>query len=285
MARIRTVKPEFWKHEDLSSLPEATHLLAAALLNYADDDGYFNANPKLIQAECCPLRDPSVTVHDSLKHLARIGYIRLGTGEDGKRYGVIATFAEHQVINRPKPSKIKVMPIVWDEADTNHGCVTDPSPPEGNREQGTGKGTGKGVVLAPVGAPPAEQDDHFEIPVTLDRSDAAEAVRRWNGMADRIGLPRCQKLTDARKRLLAARLRDCGGLDGWDVALAKVEASSFLRGERNGDGHTKWRADIDFVLKERAFTRLMEGVFDDRGQGADDAKWRREIEEAMNAAA
>jgi hypothetical protein len=56
MARIRTIKPEFWRHEDLSALPEATHMLAAQLLNYADDYGYFNANPALIKAEVSPLR-------------------------------------------------------------------------------------------------------------------------------------------------------------------------------------------------------------------------------------
>ena len=41
MARIRTIKPDFWKHEDLSALPEITHMLAAALLNHADDEGFF----------------------------------------------------------------------------------------------------------------------------------------------------------------------------------------------------------------------------------------------------
>ena len=66
MARIRTIKPEFWAHEDLSELPEATHMLAAALLNYADDEGYFNANPMLIKAACSPLREPSVSIQESL---------------------------------------------------------------------------------------------------------------------------------------------------------------------------------------------------------------------------
>ena len=61
MARIRTIKPEFWKHEDLSALPEITHMLAAALLGYADDEGYFNANPALVKSECLPLRESSVS--------------------------------------------------------------------------------------------------------------------------------------------------------------------------------------------------------------------------------
>lgn len=135
MSRIRTIKPDFWKNEDLSALPEATHMLAAALLNYADDEGYFNANVGLIKGEVLPLRDPSVTIHDSLTALKNVGYLRLGEGTNGKRYGHIVHFMDHQVINRPKQSKIKDLEIVWDDARKNHGSISDSSPPEGNKER------------------------------------------------------------------------------------------------------------------------------------------------------
>lgn len=139
MSRIRTIKPEFWRHEDLSALPEATHMLAAALLNYADDEGYFNANPKLVQAECCPLREPSVSVHDSLTSLCEVGFIRISDGSDGKRYGHVVKFLDHQRINRPTPSKIKCLVLVQQSAVSTHTQLTEPSPPEGKgREQGTG---------------------------------------------------------------------------------------------------------------------------------------------------
>ncbi|MEQ8226702.1 MAG: hypothetical protein RIA64_01350 [Rhodospirillales bacterium] len=144
MARIRTVKPGLWKHEELSELPAETHMLAAAILNYADDEGYFNANPKLVTAECFPLRDLSVSVHDSLMYLWSVGYIDLGTGKDGKRYGRVVTFLEHQRVNRPKSSEIKDVGIVWDERDTNHQQISDDASPEGKgreveREQGKEK--------------------------------------------------------------------------------------------------------------------------------------------------
>jgi hypothetical protein len=114
MARIRTLKPEFWKHEALSALPEATHMLAAALINYADDQGYFNANPLLIRAECCPLREPSVSVPESLRRLQEIDYIRLGTGPHGRAYGRIVAFEEHQRVSHPSKSKISVLSIEWE---------------------------------------------------------------------------------------------------------------------------------------------------------------------------
>lgn len=139
MARIRTVKPGFWKHEELSGLPAETHMLAVALLNYADDEGYFNANPALVKADCCPLRELSVSVHDSLQHLANIGYVRLARGADGRQYGHIVKFIEHQRVNRPQPSKIKALMAVINDADTNHTQFTEPSPPEGKGMEEEGK--------------------------------------------------------------------------------------------------------------------------------------------------
>lgn len=137
MARIRTVKPEFWKHEDLSALPEPTHMLACALLNYADDEGYFNANPQLIKSELFPLREPSVSIQHSLTFLVEIGYLRLGIGEGGRRFGQIVKFSEHQRINRKTESKIKQIEIIWDEDVSTHAQLSEPSHPEGKgREQG-----------------------------------------------------------------------------------------------------------------------------------------------------
>jgi hypothetical protein len=173
MARIRTIKPEFWKHEALSALPEGTHMLAAALLNYADDDGYFNANPRLIQAECCPLREPSVSIHDSLLALSNVGYLRLGNGADGRTYGHIVAFADHQRINRPTVSKIKSLDIDWGNSLSPHPQLTEPSPPEGKGKEG--KGTGKGERAS---APPATKSRKHTLPSDYTLTETLMAKAR-----------------------------------------------------------------------------------------------------------
>lgn len=139
MSRIRTIKPEFWQHEELSMLPEATHILAAVLLNYADDEGYFNANPKLIKASCLPLREDSVSTHDSLNSLVKIGFIRVGTASDGKKYGHLVNFLEHQRINRATPSKIKRLDINWDNSLITHTPLSEVLPLEGKGRERKGK--------------------------------------------------------------------------------------------------------------------------------------------------
>lgn len=144
MARIRTIKPEFWKHEDLSALPEVVHLAAAALLNYADDEGFFNANPLLVKAEIFPIREPSVSIPEIFRRLQEIGYIDLGTGDDGKKYGRIRNFAAHQRISHPTASKIANKSIAWENSANPPEIFR--SPPESFRPErkGTGNREGKG---------------------------------------------------------------------------------------------------------------------------------------------
>jgi hypothetical protein len=139
MGRIRTIKPEFTQDEELSSLPAETHLLAAGLLCYSDDDGYFNSNHGLVKAAVFPLRETSVSIHDMLTQLANIGFVRLGTAADGKNYGQVVKFTEHQRVNRPTPSKINQLPIKWKESVSTHGSLTEGSLPEGKGKEGKGR--------------------------------------------------------------------------------------------------------------------------------------------------
>ena len=105
--RIRTIKPEFWYDEDLSGISETAVLLAIGLLNYADDEGYFNANEELIKAALFPLRKLSKPVERALSELESIGWVALYDGGDGKSYGCVSNFRAHQVISHPRASRIK----------------------------------------------------------------------------------------------------------------------------------------------------------------------------------
>lgn len=101
-----------------------------------------------------------------------------------------------------------------------------------------------------------------------DRADAAAAAgdvgaafQVYNDAAARTGWPRVQRLSDVRKRALRARLRECGGLDGWRHAVARAEASDFLCGR----GRRAWTAfGFDWLVKPANFTKVMEGNYDNR---------------------
>lgn len=137
MARIRTIKPEFWTDEDLSEVSEAACLLAIGLLNYADDEGYFNANPKLVKATIFPIREQSGSIPVLMQELSSAGYISLFSAQDGKIFGLVNNFARHQVINKAKKSIIKDLCIV----PYQYGSNTVELPPgrEGKGKEGKGK--------------------------------------------------------------------------------------------------------------------------------------------------
>lgn len=183
MARIRTIKPEFWLNENLASVSEPALLLAAALLNYADDDGFFNANPMLIKASCFPLRELSVSIHGALSELSRIGYVELRVAPDGRQYGQVVKFAIHQRINRPSESKISAF---WDslqvQNDTDsviaHGVFSEssvsPHPRKGNGNgNGTGNGSGTGETNKRFTPPTVEQLGVYFSEIGLDESPKA----------------------------------------------------------------------------------------------------------------
>jgi len=137
MARIRTIKPEFWTDEDIASVSEPARLLAIGILNQADDEGFFKSNPMLLKAAVFPLCEPSMSIQGMITELSDIGYIKLCVGTDGKQYGLVRNFNNHQKVNRPTPSKIKGLCDFSDNSVRAHEVLTG-----GKERKGTGKGTG-----------------------------------------------------------------------------------------------------------------------------------------------
>lgn len=90
--------------------------------------------------------------------------------------------------------------------------------------------------------------------------EIAIAVSAYNASATVSGWPKVQVLNKTRRSALNARLKDCGGLDGWVTALAKAQASPHLCGHNNRG----WTASFDFLTSQSGFTKLMEGNYDDR---------------------
>lgn len=86
------------------------------------------------------------------------------------------------------------------------------------------------------------------------------AVSLYNEVAKKRFLPIAQTVSETRRKKLKARLKACGGLEGWRAAMQNLDASGFLRGENK----TGWKCDLDFLLQEKSFTRLVEGFYAER---------------------
>jgi hypothetical protein len=91
-----------------------------------------------------------------------------------------------------------------------------------------------------------------DAPITLD-----ELVDDWNAMAKDCGLPAVAKLTDRRRRQAKARIRQYPEVEAWQRAFACIRGSPWMQGQ-NEKG---WRADFDFLLQDKNFTKLVEGSY------------------------
>jgi hypothetical protein len=139
--RIRTVKPEFWVHPVMSRLPYDTRILALGLLNLADDEGYFNADPDYIRGAVL-FREDSSNVRRMLDELSRSEWIDL-CGSPDRPIGRVANFRKHQRVDRAQPSRLKQYAL--EESSTNdRRALADSSSPD----QGTGKGMDTPIVPA-----------------------------------------------------------------------------------------------------------------------------------------
>lgn len=100
MARIRTVKPELFKHEELFDLEEEAQLPVRVafigLFTVCDRNGRFKWRPRALKLDVLPY--DNVDFSRVLDALATRGFIQK-YAIDGEEYGVIPSFARHQIIN------------------------------------------------------------------------------------------------------------------------------------------------------------------------------------------
>ena len=100
MARIRTIKPEFWADEKLAPMSPVTRLVFLALISMADDKGRVLDSVKQIDAFMFPFDDDSSTCRRSLDELSLNGRIRRGETASGQRIIELSNW-HHQKIDKP----------------------------------------------------------------------------------------------------------------------------------------------------------------------------------------
>jgi hypothetical protein len=106
-------------------------------------------------------------------------------------------------------------------------------------------------ITPPISPNPDDSSADADRPLT-----AGEIVEAWNERMVPQGFPAVRRLTGHRQRQLAARLRE-NTIDDWRDAMTALEKSRFCK----GDNDRGWRADFDFLLQPKSFTKLLEGAY------------------------
>jgi hypothetical protein len=185
--RIRTIKPEFWSHPVISRLDDSTRLLAIGLLNVADDEGFFFAEPALIRSAIWPFDEDSSRARRTLEQLSNTGYIELREHPTHGTIGVIQNFAKHQRVDRPTPSKLKAY---YDSTNPRRGLDE-----RSLLEQGTGnreQGNNKNPLNPPVGDSVQQPIETPELTLNSDPQTPAPKTpkpKKGTQQAELDGLP------------------------------------------------------------------------------------------------
>lgn len=142
MARIRTVKPEYWTDERIGECSVSARLLFIASWNFADDHGGLDRSAKQLKAQAFPYDniDCEPLVQELLDQRLLIEY-----EVDGKKYLHIKGFRTHQKVEKPARPRVPLY-----EQDASPPRVlheSSPSPPrlvavsslEGNVMEGKGR--------------------------------------------------------------------------------------------------------------------------------------------------
>lgn len=252
MSRIRSVHPGFFTDEDLVSVSMGARLLFIGLGVEADDKGVFEWKPVTIKMRVFPGDNVDVAaLLTQLEEVAAIRKFEVG----GRSFGAIRNFRKFQKPKTPNdihPATDEILAFVGLPVSETKPANVLPFPPKGEKpfQMEDGGGRMEGEEEAPSGAC-----------ASGDALTPAEIVEDWNLLAEQCGLPKVKRLSDERRRKLRVRLRQYPDIEDWQTAFNHIRETPFLRGE-NREG---WRADFDFLLQAKSFTKLTEESYGKAG--------------------
>lgn len=166
MARIRTIKPEFWTSEQVVACSTTARLMFIGLWNYCDDGGRMPYSAKNIKMRIFPGDDiSSESIRRHIDELSSNGLVEIYEIENQPYLQV--TGWKHQKIDRPTfqfPDRNGLIPEGKGFApkDGARRAFGERSTPEGKGRESNGResngGEGKGLDARSRGSPPPNDD-------------------------------------------------------------------------------------------------------------------------------
>jgi len=190
MARIRTIKPEFWTSEQILDLSLPARLLFIGLWNFCDDNGVHPASARVLKARVFPADDITVAQVDGLiRELITQGLLIEYSSEDAS-WWYVTGWTRNQVINRPSVSKYpKPPPSPMGEPPNSGAGQKEDHSPRGPVRSPAGEAT-RGPARSPAVAPETGQIFSQDTPNTSLTEDSLIAHgaltrerkgREWKG--------------------------------------------------------------------------------------------------------
>jgi hypothetical protein len=267
MARIRTIKPEFWEDEKIGILPIPCRLFFIGCWNFADDFGVIKGNPTLLKSQIFPY-DENLRVSEVKKWIDALVNARMLIPiiHSGESYYIIRTFRSHQVLdNRYSKSyiskdKLLVSNIInkaLGDNDDNTMCTqrdnnvitTEEKEMEKEKENNSIELSKKATLPSTT---PTKKETSIDYPMLVSYFN--DNLSAW--------LPRVEKITETRKHAIASRVKE-HGKESIVKVIELVSKSDFLTGRKPG---VDWKCNFDWIFKKSNFIKILEGNYDNGEQ-------------------
>lgn len=153
MARIRTIKPEFWTSEQIAECSTTARLLFIGIWNFCDDHGLHPASVKRLKMEVFPSDSIADVAIEAMVQELQAAQLLNAYEVHGKGYWQVTGWEKHQKIEKPtyrhplpnagEPMAISPPPrrVVADKSES-------PRPRNGMESKGSKALSGKPDVLA-----------------------------------------------------------------------------------------------------------------------------------------
>lgn len=247
MARIRSIKPEFFTSEQLVECSTNARLLFVGLWCFCDDAGRHPASAKRLKMEVFPGDDDITTesVARLVTELSQAGLI-IEYESQSRKYWWVTGWEKHQKIDRPT---IK-FPGPFDEGSTIIRRTLDEHlPPERKGEEGI-----LGLTSLSSGDDGNGKSENRKIGKSIS---AERFFQQWQKFAASTGLAIPRTLSDGRKKKIATRLKAEGWYEVFLSACGKLPIPN--------DHNFTWQPDIDWLIdNDTNAAKLAEGRYDKR---------------------
>lgn len=180
MARIRTIKPDFWTDEKIVELSFEARLFFIGSWNFADDNGNLQRSARKLKMQIFPADaiDCEPLIQSLMAHGLFSEY-----EVNSEKYLHIKGFKAHQVINRPSKTGLPVP-----ESGSSPTPLTDDSLTEGKGREVEGKGRERNgmeeekVLVVPTPASEETPAPPISEIVPNSRAAAISILMRRNGV-------------------------------------------------------------------------------------------------------
>ncbi|MFJ5973562.1 hypothetical protein [Streptomyces sp. NPDC093060] len=197
MARIRSIKPEFFTSLTIAEQPLSARLTFIGLWTYVDDNGVGQADPRLIRAAIWPLEEAPDILQRTREDLQSLQEGRLITlyEASGRPLVHINSWDEHQKVSHPRkprfptPNEVPQRPDL-DSSDLPEDYRSTPetlqsAPEDDAPEQGAGsREQGKGIEGNPE--PSASDEPSPRLDVERVCQHLAAVIEKGGGKKPRI---------------------------------------------------------------------------------------------------